>query len=184
MEIPSTVSSSISFEQAIEVTQSLLAEVEQHRVSETELESIITALVQSENGARGFFVNYLTDDRDFVDRPSPAVIQSLHSSPEIVGELLVKNLAMSTGMILTHLQNQNLDLAAGSERVQRRTRQLVELTQIPTIIPRLQQLKATIETGSGEYERFLKRWGYTLEQRDAIRQQVETLLDLPALKNI
>lgn len=175
MEIPPT--HSISFEQAIEVTQSLLAEVEHHRVSETELESIITALVQSENGARGFFVNYLTDDRDFADQPSQAVIQALQSSPSIVGELLVKNLAMSTGMILTHLQNQNSDLANGSERVQRRTKRLVELTRIPMIFPQLQQLKATIETGNGEYESFLKRWGYDSEQREAIRQQAEALLD-------
>jgi len=179
MEIPSTfsVSDSISFESAIELTQSLLAEVEQRRVPEPELESIITALVQSENGARGFFVTYLTDDRDLADHPSTAVIYALQSSPQIVTELLVKNLAMSTAMILTHLHNQNSDMAKGSERVQQRTRQLVQMIQIPEITSRLQQLQASIETGNGEYESFLNRWKYSSEQRQAIAQQVQEVLD-------
>ncbi len=179
MEIPSTfsVSDSISFEDAIELTQSLLAEVEQRRVSEPELERIITALVQSENGARGFFVTYLTDDRDLADHPSRAVIQALQSSPQIVNELLVKNLAMSTAMILTHLHNQNPEMAKGSERVQQRTKQIVQMIHKPEITSRLQQLKASIETEKGEYESFLTRWRYSLEQRQAIREQVQQLLD-------
>ncbi|MBW4526154.1 MAG: hypothetical protein KME18_13290 [Phormidium tanganyikae FI6-MK23] len=179
MEIPSTfsVSDSISFEDAIELTQSLLAEVEQRRVSEPELESIITALVQSENGARGFFVTYLTSDRDLADHPSTAVIQALQSSPQIVTELLVKNLAMSTAMILTHLHNQNPEMAKGSERVQQRTQQIVQMIQLPEISTRLQQFQASAQTGDGEYAGFLSRWKYDAEQRQSIAQQVKQSLD-------
>lgn len=178
MEILSSFSvpEMISFEQAIEITQSLLSEIEQGRVSETELESIITALVQTENGVRGFFVSYLSDDRSIFDHPSEGVIQALKSSPEIVAEFTVKNLAMSTAMILTHTRNGKPELVQGSERVQRRTKQLIEQLQLPEIQMRLRKLQQTLETGAGEYEAFLNRWQYDSNQRGAIAQQVNSAL--------
>lgn len=176
MEIPSTVSDSISFEDAIEVTQSLLSEIDQGRVSEPELERIITALVQSENGARGFFVVSLTDDRTFMDHPSTAVIDGLRSSPNIAGELLVKNLAMSTAMILAHTRNQNPDMAEGSARVQRRVDRLIRELRSPEIADRLNRLKTTITTGQGDYQRFLDRWKYDAEQRQAIAAAVNRVV--------
>lgn len=170
MESPTifSVSDSISFESAIEITQSLLSEIESKRISESELESIITALVRSENGARGFFVCYLTDEREIFDQPSSMVIAALKTSPIVVGELLVKNLAMSTAMILTHTQNHNLDQAEGSKQVQRRVLQIIQQIKLPTVETRLQALKNTIETGTGDYQAFLDRWKYDVQQRQAI----------------
>lgn len=170
MESPTifSISDSISFETAIEVTQSLLSQIESDQISEAELERIITALVHSENGARGFFVCYLTDEREIFDQPSSTVIKALKTSPIVVGELLVKNLAMSTAMILTHTQNQNPDQAEGSARVQRRTMQLIQQTELPEVETRLKSLKDTIQTGTGEYKTFLDRWKYNDQQRQAI----------------
>jgi hypothetical protein len=178
MEILSSFSvpDAISFEQAIEVTQSLLDEIEQNHLSETDLESIITALVQTENGARGFFVTYLSDDRAVFDHPTSGIIQGLKSSPEVVAQLLTKNLAMSTAMIETHTRNNKPDLASGSERVQRRTKQVIERLQLPELQTRLQILKANLETGDGEYESFLQRWQYDAVQRHAIAKQVQSVL--------
>lgn len=170
MESPATfsISDSISFENAIEVTQSLLSQIESNQISEADLESIITALVHSENGARGFFVCYLTDEREIFDQPSSTVIQALKTSPIVVGELLVKNLAMSTAMILTHTQNKNRDQAEGSARVQRRTMQIIQQIELPEVETRLHALKSTVETGTGEYKTFLDRWKYDDAQRQAI----------------
>lgn len=178
MEILSSFSvpEAISFEQAIDLTQSLLAEMEQGQVSEIELESIIAALVQTENGARGFFVSYLSDDRAVFDHPTSGIVQALKSSPEIVAELLTKNLAMSTAMILTHTQNQRPDLVSGSERVQRRTKQLIDRLQLPEIQMRLRKLQESLETGGGEYQAFLERWQYDSAQRHAIAQKVQSVL--------
>ncbi|MBD1822599.1 hypothetical protein H6F51_08825 [Cyanobacteria bacterium FACHB-DQ100] len=178
MEIPSTfsVSDSISFEGAIELTQSLLQEVEQRRVPEPELERIITALVQSENGARGFFVTYLSDDREFIDQILPTVVSALLRSEETVGDLLAKNLAMSTGMILTHTRNQNLQMAAGSARVQRRTEVIIKQMRSSKVDQHLDQLKTTIETGTGEYQRFLERWKYDAEQKAAMLEAIKSAL--------
>lgn len=177
MEIPSrfSVPDSVSFEGAIELTQSLLSEVEQGRISEPELESIITALVQTENGARGFFVSYLSDERDLIDQILDHVARTLRHSEDNVSDLLTKNLAMSTAMILTHTRNQNPDMAASSARVQRRTDQLIRQMRSPKVEQRLTELKTTIEHG-GDYQAFLARWKYDDEQRSAILQATQSAL--------
>ncbi len=167
---------SISFEKAIALTQSFLAEMEQGSLSDSDIEGIITALAASENGARGFFVTYLTDDRSFADQPSNSVVQGLRSSPEIVSELLVKNLAMSTAMVLAHTRNQNPEMAQGSERVQRRTGHLIQLVKLAIVQTKLQTLSETISTGSGHYQSFLDRWGYDAEQRDTIQQILKKVI--------
>lgn len=175
MAIESTFSvpDKISFEQAIALTQSLLSELEQEKLSEAELEAAIAALVASENGARGFFVTYLTDSRPFADHPSKAVIQALKSSPEIVSDLLVKNLAMSSGMMIAHTRNDHPEMAQGSERVQQRSQQLIRLTQLPSASTKIQSLLESIATQTGAYQPFLERWGYDVEQKQAIQQALQ-----------
>lgn len=168
------VPNGVSFEQAIALTQTLLLHIEQGDRSAAELESAVSALVSSENGARGFFVTYLTDDRPLADSPSPAVVQALGKAPEIVAPLLVKNLAMSTAMAITHRQNQNLELAQGSDRVRSRTERLIQALPSASLQQQAQQLAESIDAGTGSYyHRFLLRWGYSPEQQQAIRHQLE-----------
>ncbi|MCC3433131.1 MAG: hypothetical protein JGK08_25040, partial [Microcoleus sp. PH2017_04_SCI_O_A] len=64
MSIPSSLlaSESITFEGAIELTQSLLPQIEGSRLSEAQIEQAVASLVKTKNGARGFFVTYLTDE--------------------------------------------------------------------------------------------------------------------------
>lgn len=160
----------VSFEQAIALTQTLLSAIAAASLSEFEIEQTISALVKTKNGARGFFVTYLTDERSPADHPSSAVIRALQSAPEGVAELLVKNLAMSTAMILTHERHHKPEMAAGSELVQRRTLQLMYQLQLPEVEIQLQHLHDSVATGAGKYADFLNRWGYDDEQRQAIQQ--------------
>jgi hypothetical protein len=172
-----TVPDKISFEQAIALTQALMAQMQQDQIAEADLEKTLTALVASENGARGFFVTYLTDERPLADHPSGAVVQALQSSPNIVAELLVKNLAMSSAMAMAHRRNQNEAMAEGSDRVQARTAQLIQKVQMPEVIAKATQLRDSAATGSGNYQSFLDRWGYDAEQRQQIQQQMDQILD-------
>jgi hypothetical protein len=80
---------------------------------------------------------------------------------------------MSTAMQIAHTRNQDLDLAQGSERVQQRTIQLIQRTQLPLIQAKLHALSETITTGTGRYQSFLERWGYDAEQRIAIQQVLQ-----------
>jgi hypothetical protein len=163
----------VSFEQAIALTQSLLAEMEQGTIAETGIGETVAALVQSQNGARGFFVTYLSDDRALIDQFLPAVVPALKGAPDVVAPLLVKNLVMSTAMAITHRRNQNQDLAAGSNRVRLRSVNFVTALALPQLREQAQQLAVAIREGTGDYATFLDRWGYDTEQKQAMLTTLE-----------
>ena len=154
----------LNFASVIAYTQELLA---QNKISASE----IAQLVQTEEGARGFFVTYLTSDLAV----SEEIIAGLRSHPEVVSELLVKNLAMSTAQALFHRRRQDETMASSSGRVQERTAQLINLVDLDLVYEKLQQLIVTIETG-GNYQAFLERWNYDDEQKQLIKAAVNKLL--------
>jgi hypothetical protein len=168
----------VTFEQAIALTQDLLEKLPD--LSESEIQASITNLVGTENGARGFFVTYLTDDRPFADQPSPAVLQALQTSPRIVSELLVKNLAMSASMAIAHRRNGKEEMAQGSDRVLRRSVNLVQGVQMPEVGEKAAQLRSSAMAGEGEYQAFLERWGYDAEQRQKIAEVMGATLAVSA----
>lgn len=103
-------------------------------------------------------------------------MQALQTSPEVVAELLVKNLAMSAAQAVFHRRNQNQEMAQGSEQVRQRTVHLIELLELPAVSDRLQQLLETAATAEGRYKAFLERWNYDNEQRQVICQVVQQVI--------
>jgi hypothetical protein len=166
-----------TFEEAIALSQSLINHLD--TLPEPEIQKMLSRLVGSENGARGFFVTYLTDDRPFADAPSEGVVKALQSSPVIVAELLVKNLAMSAAMAIAHRRNQDEAMAQGSDRVQRRTVDLIQRVKLAEVSQKAIQLRQSAITGSGAYESFLERWGYDAEQRQQIEQVMGEAIVMP-----
>ncbi|MDJ1183965.1 hypothetical protein [Roseofilum casamattae] len=171
-----TVPDNVSFEQAIAITQEFLSLLDAKELSELEIETTVGELVGSENGARGFFVVYLTDDRPLADRPSPGVIGALQMSPEIVSELLVKNVAMSSAMAMTHERNNNSEMASNSKRVTSRCHALIEQIQLSEVSEKAKLLHESAKTRAGTYETFLKRWNYDEEQRNVIQTAIASII--------
>ncbi|MFN5972039.1 MAG: hypothetical protein ACK47N_23055 [Microcystis sp.] len=165
---------SITFENAIQQTQDLLSQIE---FLDTEtITQKFTELVSTENGARGFFVTYLTSDLSPTEYPSLEVITALKTSPILVNELLVKNLAMSTAMVIYHRSQGDEENAQGSEKVQEKTGQLIKQLLSQALGEKLQQLATSLNTGQGEYQAFLERWGYDDRQRQAIAEIMQPFL--------
>ena len=162
----------VTFEGAIALTQSLLSHMEQGKIPKSDIFATIQKLVSTLPGARGFFVSYLTDDRPFADRPSKQTLAALATSEEIVAELLVKNLAMSSAMVLTHRRRNDENMAKQSQRVRERSTQLIASLDLPDFSVKLSELLATAQTGKGTYQSFLQRWNYDDEQLLAIAQAV------------
>lgn len=169
---------SFSFPQAIAASKTLMQQMNDQDLSETQIETEISKLVQSQAGARGFFVAYLTDDLPLADSPTSGVIQGLKTAPDIVEDLLVKNLAMSTGMKLTHLRNQDEELAESSSRVNARTINLIQEIDSEQIEQELETLKSTILEGEGNYQEFLTKWGYDQEQKETIKEVAKMAIAL------
>jgi hypothetical protein len=157
--------SNITFEEAIAYTDSLLLRLD---LEEPQLQSKISALVQTPNGARGFFVCFLTGEWELADQPNAAVIRALQSAPQVISELLVKNLVMSTAMAITHRRAENIEQAEGSERVAKRTALLITKVNLEEVRIIASQIKNAALTSNGEYVGFLEKWGYDSEQKQAI----------------
>jgi hypothetical protein len=165
---------SITFENAIQQTQDLLSQIE--FLDANVITEKLTDLVSTKNGARGFFVTYLTSDLPYTEHPSLEVITALKTSPILVNELLVKNLAMSTAMVIYHRSQGDEENAQGSEKVQEKTGQLIKQLLSQSLGEKLQQLATSLNTGQGEYQAFLERWGYDDCQRQAIAKIIQPFL--------
>ncbi|MEB3175903.1 MAG: hypothetical protein VKN60_12075 [Cyanobacteriota bacterium] len=158
----------LTFEEALDQSQALLDALDADNLTPEALQTQVTRLVASENGARGFFVTYLTSDSAGADQPGPELLRSLASAPEIVGELLVKNLAMSSAMAIFHRRQGDDSAAQGSLRVKARTQYLIQALALPNLDAKIRQLQTSLQNGAGEYGDFLTRWGYDAEQKRAI----------------
>lgn len=165
----------LTFDNAITLSQSLLSQAHTGKVSDAEIASQIAELVKTENGARGFFVTFLTSDASLADNPSDAVIQALRSSPEVVAKLLVKNLAMSTAQVLFHRRRQAEEMAQGSQRVQVRTARMINLVDLPEVKEEARQLINSATSG-GSYTAFLERWNYDAEQKQLICSALQEIV--------
>lgn len=165
------ISESVTFEEAIAFTQSLLEQIS--TMGEAEIEEAIASLVKSENGARGFFVTYLTSEHSWVEQPTEAVIRALKTSPSIVSELLVKNLAMSAAMSVTHHRNQDQEMVESSKQVCQRSANLIKQVQLEQVRDKLAQLQTSLFSEEGNYQEFLQRWGYDDEQKKVINTVIE-----------
>jgi hypothetical protein len=158
------MSKSLSFEEAIAHTENLfiLANSTQANLSDLELQQAISDLVSTDNGARGFFVFYLTNE--IANQPT----EPLRAVPVPSAELLVKNLAMSTAMAIAHKRNNHATQALGSKQVSDRTANLIKLLNLAEVKKIAELMKNSAQSGAGEYANFLTKWGYDPEQRTAI----------------
>jgi hypothetical protein len=163
----------MTFEEAIAYTEDLLSRQD---LDDSQLESEISTLVQTVNGARGFFVCFLTGEWQLADAPSSAVIKALQLAPEAIAELLVKNLAMSTAMAIFHRRAGNVEQAQGSDRVAKRTAFLIQQVDLEEVQTIATQMQNSATTHTGEYAAFLENWGYDSEQKQAIAKVLANVL--------
>ncbi|BAZ43007.1 hypothetical protein NIES4102_00020 [Chondrocystis sp. NIES-4102] len=167
---------SLSFPEAIAATQYLMEQITVNQLDEITIEQKISTIVNSKTGARGFFVAYLTSEIPLADFPSVGVINGLKSANDLVTELLVKNLAMSSAMTITHTLNNDIDNLEGSRKVSQRTSNLIKHLQLHSLTEELQKLESTIVTGNGDYKDFLTQWNYDPQQQQEILKAIANTL--------
>ena len=171
-----TVPANIKFDAAIDLTQLFLAQLKKNELSSAQILDFVSALIQTANGARGFFVTYLTAQDPICDEPQPEIITAIATHPEIAADLLVKNIAMSTAQQLYHQRRDDGEMMASSATVAARTTKMIQALNLPQIQAMLRELTNTIQTGTGSYTEFLTRWGYDQEQKELIDRIVSQLI--------
>jgi hypothetical protein len=167
-----------TFESAIEEAQNLL---DSGTLPESEMIARTKTLLETETGARGFFVVFLTGDAPLADQPPDWLLSLFAKGPDLVVELLVKNLAMSTATTLAHEAQGNPEKADGSRQVAQRTTAILQALRHPPFgpVPALEQkataMLQTLKQEEGPYRSFLDRWGYDSQQRQAISHAFEKI---------
>ena len=159
-----------TFKQAMDATMIWCKSWENNEISDEVIADRIGELIKTVDGARGFFVISLSIDCPLMDRLPDALIFQLRSSGEIVVDLIAKNLAMSSAMVITHGKNNDIQ-EFQSERIKIRCIELLKLLDSTQVKKRLDVLLEGIK-GNGKDLKFLNRWGYNGEQINAITDSI------------
>ena len=159
-----------TFKEAMQASMIWCKSWENDEISDEVISDRIGELIKTVEGARGFFAVSLSLDCPLMDRfPDPLIFQ-LRSAGGIVVDLTVKNLAMSSAMIITHRKNGNPQQIQ-SERIKMRCIELLKLLDSNQVKKRLDVLLEATK-GNGEDLKFLERWEYDDEQVNAISQSI------------
>jgi len=159
-----------TFKQAMEATMIWCKKWENDEISNEVIADRIGELIKTIDGARGFFVVSLSIDCPLMDRLPDALIFQLRNSGEIVVDLTVKNLAMSSAMVIKHRNDNDLQ-EIQSERIKIRCIELLKLLDSNKVKKRLDVLLEATK-GNGTDLKFLSRWGYSKEQINAISESI------------
>tara|TARA_Y100001968_G_scaffold329543_1_gene379135 strand:- start:2001 stop:2519 length:519 start_codon:yes stop_codon:yes gene_type:complete len=163
-----------NFEQAINAAILWCNSWEDGNISDEVLADRVAELIETIEGARGFFVVSLSTDCPLMDRlPDPLVLQ-LRKGGELIVALTTKNLVMSSAMAANHQMNQNLEQQSESERITSRCIELLRLLDPNTVKKHLENMLTAIK-GEGKEVNFIDRWKYNRKQKLAIVQSINSV---------
>jgi hypothetical protein len=131
-----------SFPQALAITGQWLELWENGELSDEVLADRVAELVASRDGGRGFFAVGLAGDSPLLDRLPEPLVLALRAVGAPVVDLCLRNLAMSTAMVLHHARSGDPQQQAGSERVASRCTELLRLLDPSQVKQRLESLWA------------------------------------------
>ncbi len=163
-----------SFEEAINASSLWCSAWEEGELSDEVLADRVSELLESRDGSRGFFAFTLSSNSPLMDRLPDALIFRIREAGEIIVDLTVKNLAMSTAMALHHQLNQKTEQKAASENIKRRCIELLRLLEPNTVKKRLEILLDGTK-GKGKDVDFLNRWNYDDEQKKEIANAINSI---------
>ncbi len=159
-----------TFKEAMQASIIWCKSWENDEISDEVISDRIGELIKTVEGARGFFVVSLSIDCPLMDRFPDALIFKLRSSGEIVVDLTVKNLAMSSAMVITHRNNKDPQ-EIQSERIKIRCIELLKQLDSAQVKKRLDLLLDATK-GNGTDLKFLNKWDYNDEQIKAISESI------------
>ncbi len=165
-----------SFKQAVEFSMLWCDAWNEGELSDEVLADRVSELVNSENGARGFLAVSLSTNTPLIDRLPDSLVIQLRAAGDLIVDLTVKNLAMSTAMSIHHHRNSSINQQRGSERVTARCIDLLRVLDPNSVKNRLEKMLNGIE-GLGPDIEFLKKWQYDKEQKLAIATKINQVAD-------
>jgi hypothetical protein len=164
------------FRGAMALASTWIAQWEAEELSDEVLAERVGGLVRHLDGARGFFVVALSGEGPLMDRLPEVLVQQLRAAGEGVVDLSVRNLAMSTAMVVQHGAEGRPEQQLASRRIALRSTELLRLLEPLLVKQRLEQLLEGTR-GQGEDQAFLERWGYDDTQIQAIAEAAQAVAE-------
>ncbi len=192
MREEATTTSQDRFMEAMQQSGAWLASWAAGELSDEVLADKVAGLVRDRDGARGFFVVAMTSDIPLLDRQPEVLLVALRQAGDMVVDLTVRNLVMSSAMAVHHGRQNDQEQREGSQKVQRRAWELLGQLQPELVRRRLEpmlaasrlrvedpsaNLSAVLPEAVLEDLAMLRRWKYDPEQRLAIAEALEQLAE-------
>jgi len=178
--------SALTFEQAVETAPKLCEALQQGESPPT-----LTSFLGTSEGARGFFVHWLTRDdwaRADEETPPAALQAALEGAPQEVADVMVMNVIMATATAIYHRRAGRRDQADMSQRTATRAKLLVRALRerVPTLGTAVLGVRAALSTDEEKKKLmgvdaetedawlvFLQRWMWDDEQLERIAECME-----------
>ena len=113
-----------TFEQSINASLIWCNAWENGQLSDEVLADRVSDLLETETGARGFFVISLSSDCPLMDRLPDPFLMELRGRGELIVDLTTRNMAMSTAMAISHERDNNEEQKRKSIRITNKKRML------------------------------------------------------------
>jgi len=159
-----------SFTQAINISAKWCKEWGEDLLSEEVLADRIAELIKTKNGLRGFFA-YALSDKDclLLDKLPFSLIFKLNEGRDIVVEIVVKNLIMSTAQIIIHQRDKNHEYEISSEIISERCKNILKLLETKLVTKTINQVLKDLDNMGNSFDSSIK---YDSEQKEFIKKQI------------
>ncbi len=160
----------VSFIQAINISAQWCKEWGEDLLSEEVLADRIAELIKTRNGLRGFFAYALSDKDCFLlDKLPFSLIYKLNEAREVVADLVVKNLIMSSAQIIIHRRDKNHEYEISSEKISDRCKAILRLIETKSVTKSVNQVLRDLNNMGNSFDNSVK---YDSEQQEFIKKQI------------
>jgi len=167
----------LTFDQALSTCSDLIDAIDSGETTAAQALPQLNEIMQSANGARGFFVCLLTGDSPLSENVPDELLTAFKNNSEIVFDLLAKNAVMSSATAYQHLQSGDQDNARKSISVAKKSMAIINKVNCGAMKSTMEAMVSAIDNKIAEavvdeslhYAPFLMRWRYSKEQLDYAR---------------
>ena len=160
----------VSFTQAINISLQWCKEWGEDLLSEEVLADRIAELTKTRNGLRGFFAYALSDKDCFLlDKLPFSLIYKLNEVGDVVAEIVVKNLIMSSAQIIIHRRDDNHEYEMTSKNISDRCKAILRLLETNRVTKIINQILKNLDGMGNSFDNSIK---YDSEQKEFIKKQI------------
>jgi hypothetical protein len=165
------------------IAANLIDAVENNETSISEAKTQLEELLRTSNGARGFFVSFLTGHSKLSQNVPPEFLDEFKVHADLVYDLLIKNVVMSASTGYANLLAGEADTARKSLAVSEKTMAIIKGLRDPAMVKIIDLMIESIDIllngakdAESMYCQFLRRWGYDKAQLDFAKTTILSAL--------